>query len=43
MINKIIGKLITVFMLSVYFMLAGLFVYAGIDALCDFGWITILQ
>ena len=42
-INDIINKIITIFCVSVYVMLAGLFVYAGIDALGDFGWITIIQ
>jgi hypothetical protein len=41
--NKIIDKIIITFCLSVYFMLFCLFVYAGVDALCDFGWITIIQ
>ena len=41
--NKIMNKIITIFCVSVYVMLAGLFVYAGIDALGDFGWITIIQ
>ena len=41
--NKIIDKIIITFCLSVYAMLFCLFVYAGIDALGNFGWITIIQ
>jgi hypothetical protein len=40
--NKIIDKIIIIFCVSVYAMLAGLFIYAGIDALGNFGWITII-
>ena len=43
MINKIIGRIITVFCLSIYTMLVCLFIYAGIDAIGDFGWITIIE
>lgn len=40
--KNILGKIIT-FCLSVYTMLAGLFIYAGIDVLGNFGWITLIQ
>ena len=43
MINEIINKIIITFCLSIYTMLVGLFIYAGIDAIGDFGWITIIQ
>lgn len=42
-INDITDKIIITFCLGVYFMLFCLFVYAGIDAVGDFGWITIIQ
>ena len=42
MINKIIGRIITVFCLSIYTMLAVLFIYAGIDAIGNFGWIKMI-
>lgn len=38
-----INKIIIIFCLSVYTMLVGLFIYAGIDAVGNFGWITTIQ
>ena len=43
MIKEIIDKIITIFCVSVYVMLAGLFIYAGIDAIFNLGLITIIQ
>jgi hypothetical protein len=43
MIKEIIDRIITIFCFGVYFMLFCLFIYAGIDTLGNFGWITFTQ
>jgi len=41
-VNKIINNIIITFCLSIYTMLAVLFIYAGIDAIGNFGWIKMI-